>query len=139
MLVIPDTANSAEEIGNVLGNAYSELFTFIGLNGLKPEKVMAFYHSYHPPFIFDAGVEINRTPFTLTGRIRARTIEGGHALIAHYQGPYESVDVAYTAIGNWLKEHNKQSKGQPFEVYLNDPAHVKDSSELLTDVYQLIR
>jgi effector-binding domain-containing protein len=40
---------------------------------------------------------------------------------------------------NWLKRNKKQGSGARIEVYLNEPGMVKDKSELLTDVYQLIR
>lgn len=139
VLIISDTAADAGEISKVLRAAYAELFEFIAKHQLKPLKVMAFYHSYHPPFILDAGIQVDRIPFKLTGRIKARHVEGGHSLIAHYKGPYESVDKAYLAIDQWLKEHHKDPKGQPFEVYLNDPMQAKDSSGLLTDVYQPVK
>jgi effector-binding domain-containing protein len=110
ILVIKDTAASTEDISRIIGAGYGELFTFINQSGLTP-----------------------------TGRIKLNRIFGGKAIIARYQGPYEKVDIAYTAITNWLKEHNREAKGRPFEVYLNNPAAVKDPFELRTDVYQLMR
>ncbi|MGZ8518270.1 MAG: GyrI-like domain-containing protein, partial [Chitinophagaceae bacterium] len=61
---------------------------------------------------------------------------GGDVLIAHTWGPYDQVGQAYLKIENWLKENNRKPKGNPFEVYLNDPAAVKSPSEIRTDVYQ---
>ena len=100
---------------------------------------MAFYHSYGLPFFIDVAVEVNRVPDLLPARIKAKYLPGGNAVIARYQGPYEQVGMAYTAIANWLKEHKKEAKEKPFEVYLNDPWEVNDPFELRTDVYQLIR
>ena len=139
ILVIKDTAASAEDISRIIGAGYGELFTFINQNGLTPGRVMAFYYTYQPPFKMDIAVEVDRVPPQTTGRIKLNRIYGGNAIVARYQGPYEKVELAYTAIMNWLKEHNQEAKGRPFEVYLNDPATVKDPYELRTDVYQLIR
>lgn len=139
ILVIKDTAASTEDISRIIGAGYGELFTFINQAGLTPGRVMAFYYTYQPPFKMDIAVEVNKVPPQTTGRIKLNRIFGGKAIIAHYQGPYEKVEIAYTAIANWLKEHNQEAKGRPFEVYLNDPFTVKDPYELRTDVYQLIR
>ena len=100
---------------------------------------MAFYNSYQVPFFIDVAVEVNRVPEVLTGRIKAKNLAGGNALIAQYRGPYEQLEIAYTAIASWLRQHNKVAKDQPFEVYLNDPLEVKDPFDLRTDVYQLIK
>jgi effector-binding domain-containing protein len=35
-----------------------------------------------------------------------------------------------------MNENNRKAKSAPFEVYINDPAMVKDPSEIQTDVYQ---
>ena len=57
-------------------------------------------------------------------------------MIAHILGPYDQVGQAYTAIGKWMNENHREAKSAPFEVYINDPASVKDPSEIETDVYQ---
>ena len=72
------------------------------------------------------------------GRLHAKILAGGEVLIAHMWGPYDKVGEAYLAIEKWLKENNRKAKSPPFEVYINDPALVKDPSEIQTDVYQPI-
>lgn len=138
ILVIKDTAKTMNDISSVIGGGYGELFTFINQAGLQPGKVMASYHTFQPPFIMDIAVEVNKFPAQASGRIRVDKIAGGRAIIARYKGPYEKIGMAYDAIAGWLKDHQKKSKRPPFEVYLDDPATVKDPFELRTDVYQLI-
>lgn len=128
-----------QNISQLFERDYGELFRFIGKNRLIPDKVIAFYHSYGPPFSLDAAVEVNRIPGLPSERIKAKYLAGGNAVIARYRGPYEQVGMAYAAIANWLKEHKKATKDKPFEVYLNDPSEVTDPFELRTDVYQLIK
>lgn len=139
VLAIKDSATSIEDISRVLGRGYGELFAFTGRNNLIPMRVMAFYYSYQPPITMDIGIEVGLIPANLPGRIYEKKIQGGKACIAHFQGPYNQVEIAYNAIANKLKEENKEASGQPFEVYLNSPATVKDPYELRTDIYQLYK
>lgn len=138
VVYIRDTASLAG-ISDKFRKDYGELFQLIGAQQLRPGKVMAFYHSYSDPVIFEAAVEVDRMPANLAGRNMARTIGGGDAIVAHFKGPYEMMDLPYKAITQWLKDNGKQADGLPFESYLNDPEAIKDKYELLTDVYQLLK
>ena len=139
VLMISDTAVTAADISQVFERDYAELFAVIVKHTLLPDKVMAFHHSYKPPFFIDVAVQVNRVPDQLTGRIKTKYLNGGNAVIARYQGPYEQIGMAYLVLANWLKEHNKEAEGAPFEVYLNSPSEVADPFKLRTDVYQMIK
>jgi effector-binding domain-containing protein len=138
VLFIGDTTDMAG-LSKVIQSGYGELFAFINQNGLKPGKVMAFYHSYANPISLEVAVEVDHVPSVLSGRIQSKIVAGGEALVAHYTGPYEEMEIPYNAVANWLKDNNKQANGMPFEVYLNSPDTVKDKSELKTDVYQFLQ
>jgi len=75
----------------------------------------------------------------MTGRIKGKKIMGGDAVVVHYQGPYDQIGLAYSAIAKWLVEHKQKPLQQPFEIYMNDPGTVKDPQLLRTDVYQKIQ
>ena len=136
VLYINDTAATTETIKGVLGKGYGELMQFIQQNKLQPQKFMAWYYSMLPPWSMDVGVETVSIPPKLSGRIRSRVQKGGDVLIAHMWGPYDQVGTAYEKIETWLKENKRKAKGNPFEVYLNDPSVVKGPSEIRTDIYQ---
>ena len=136
ILFITDTAATTEGIKDVLGKAYGEIMQFVQKNRLQPLKFMAWYGSSQPPWIMDVAVEVNKTPETASGRVHSKVQPGGEVLIAHILGPYDQVGQAYNAIGKWMNENHRQAKSAPFEVYINDPASVKDPSEIQTDVYQ---
>ena len=138
VLYINDTAAATETIKDVLGKGYGELMQFIQQNKLQPQRFMAWYYSTQPPWPMDVAVETVRIPPELSGRIRSRIQKGGDVLIAHAWGPYDQVGMAYVKIENWLKENKRKAKGNPFEVYLNDPSAVKSPSEIRTDIYQPI-
>ena len=139
VLFVKDTASNVTDISRIMKSGYGELFSFVHQNDLKIAKVMAFYYSYEPPFICDIAVEVNEAPASTKGRIKINKLPGGNAVIAHFRGPYEKLELAYTEIKNWLVRHNRKAKGRAFEVYLDDPAMVKDANELRTDVYQQIQ
>jgi effector-binding domain-containing protein len=136
ILFITDTAATTNRLTDVLGKAYGEIMQFVQQNQLQPLKFLAWYRSIQPPWIMDVAVEVNTIPEAVTGRIRARVQPGGEVLIAHILGPYDQVGQAYSAIGKWMNENHRQAKSASFEVYVNDPAAVKDPSEIQTDVYQ---
>lgn len=138
VLFINDTAATTEAIKDVLGKGYGELMQFIQQNKLQPQKFMAWYYSLQPPWPMDVAVETVSLPPKLSGRVQSRILKGGDVLIAHMWGPYDQVSNAYVKIENWLKENKRKAKGNPFEVYLNDPSAVKSPSEIRTDIYQPI-
>lgn len=138
VLYISDTT-TMESISKSFDSCYGEIFGFINKQGLKPGRVMAFYHSYKNPVILDAAVEIDRLPSILEGRVRIKAVEGGDVVVAHYKGPYEEMELPYKALAEWLEDHDKEGRGIPFEVYLNAPGAVKSKYDLQTDVYQLLR
>lgn len=136
ILFITDTAATTDGIKDVLGKAYGEIMQFVQQNQLQPLKFMAWYGSVRPPWIMNVAVEVNKIPEAVNGRIHSKVQPGGEVLIAHILGPYDQVGQAYSAIGKWMNENARKAKSAPFEVYINDPATVKDPSEIQTDVYQ---
>lgn len=138
ILYFNDTAVATETVKEVLGKGYGELMQFIQQNKLQPQRFMAWYYSTQPPWPLDVAVEIISVPLKLSGRVRSRIQKGGDVLIAQVEGPYDQFGKAYEKIANWLKENKRKAKGNPFEVYLNDPSAAKSASEIRTDIYQPI-
>ena len=136
ILFIADTASTTASISDVLGKGYGELTQFVSANKLQAKKFLAWYYAMRPPWPVDVAVETDKKPEATTGRIHSRTQPGGEVIIAHMWGPYDQVSEAYIEIQNWLKENNRKAKGNPFEVYINNPDMVKDPSEIQTDIYQ---
>jgi len=136
VLFISDTAKQTQEIGSILGKDYAELMRYAKEDQLKPKKFLAWYYSVEPPWRMDIAVETEKVPSELRGRVKFRMEKGGEVLIAHMQGPYSELRQAYIQIENWLKQNGRVARGNPFEVYLNDPFTVKGPSEIQTDIYQ---
>ncbi len=136
VLYIKDTAPTTEAIKDVIGNGYGELLQYIQENQLKPMKFMAWHYAMQPPWSMDVAIETDRMPAELKGRIQARVLPEGEVIIAHVWGPYDQLGQAYEQLQTWLIKNNRKPKGSLFEVYLNDPATVKNPMEIRTDIYQ---
>jgi effector-binding domain-containing protein len=67
------------------------------------------------------------------GNIKIKKIPAQEVLYMVHKGPYREVGPAYAALFQHAKEKGYIPKGCPIEIYLNDPAKVKES-ELLTEV-----
>jgi effector-binding domain-containing protein len=138
IIFIRDTVQMVD-LRKFFSESYAELFEFAGKYKLAPGKAMAFYDNYYDLITLEAAVEVDTIPAHLPGRILTRIIDGGEAVVAHYTGPYEEMSEPYGLLAQWLLDNNKKAKGLPFEVYLNNPGMVKDSTQLKTDIYQLTR
>jgi DNA gyrase inhibitor GyrI len=138
ILYIKDTALTTETIKGVLAKGSGELMPYIQSHHLQPRKFMAWYYSAKPPWPVEVAVETESLNALLSGRIQSRIVTGGGVIIAHMWGPYDQVSKAYEKIQQWLKENNQKARGNPFEVYINDPAMVSSPADIQTDIYQPI-
>lgn len=138
VLYTRDTAEG-KTLGRMFEIDFVRLFSYARRHDLVGGRPMAFYISRQHPVILEVTIEINRMPDSLPGNIQYRVVEGGEAIVAHYKGPYEEIEMAYNALSAWLKTNNRKPKGRPFEIYLNDPGTIKDKYELKTEVYQMLQ
>jgi effector-binding domain-containing protein/ribosome-associated toxin RatA of RatAB toxin-antitoxin module len=136
VLYVSETAADMKEIGEKLGKIYGEeLGAFLKKNGLEMAgPPVAWYTSNKPPFVFDAGVPVNKATAPIGGRIKLRPVPAGKVVVAHYRGPYELMTKGYDEIQAWLKANNKTATGRPYEVYIGDPVVEKDPYKVLTDI-----
>ncbi|CAL6102098.1 Transcription_activator effector binding [Hexamita inflata] len=64
------------------------------------------------------------------GGVKQHTIPGGKALTLIHKGAYNQVSAAYYALASEVKVQNLKVRAAPFEIYLNDPAEVKEEEQL---------
>jgi len=67
------------------------------------------------------------------GNIKIKKISAQEVLCAIHKGPYREVGPAYASLFKHVNEKGYTPLGCPMEIYLNDPAKVKES-ELLTEI-----
>lgn len=66
-------------------------------------------------------------------KIKIKKIPAQDVLYTIHKGPYREVGPSYTTLYQYAKEKGYIPIGCPIEIYLNDPAKVRES-ELLTEI-----
>jgi effector-binding domain-containing protein len=138
VLSIRDTAAAMADIGPILGKRYGQIGAFMGSNGLQMAgPPMAWYHTEQPPFIMEAGIQVDKKPANAQSPIEVKEIGQSKAVVVHFWGPYELTPKGYEKIRDWLKKNNKKPVGAPFDRYLTDPTTVSDPYQVQTDIIQI--
>lgn len=71
-------------------------------------------------FQIEAGFPVEGTPRP-AGRVLVGSLPGGRVAQTVHRGPYETVDVAYGAVTDWLGDRRMVATGEPWESYLDEP------------------
>ncbi len=66
--------------------------------------------------------------------VQCYELPGGKFAKAVHKGPYETCEVTYNALFEWLGKNGLQATGPTREAYLNDPREVKPE-DILTEIY----
>jgi len=121
-----------------VGKLYQEIVKWLRQKQLKivgppfgwfydnPEKVPAYKLRSEVGFPFEGEAKPE-------GKIEIKKIPAQEVLYTVHKGPYMEVGPAYAALFKYANEKGYTPLGCPMEIYLNDPAQVKES-ELLTEV-----
>ncbi len=87
------------------------------------------------PLVCEFGVQVTRG-FETFGEVYATETPAGEAVVAVHRGPYNRLDEAYKAIGEWMAANGRQSTGHTWEIY-GDPT--PDPSKTETTVVRLLK
>lgn len=135
--VIVRAKKTMAEIGPFFRETFPKLFGYAAAR-TQPKAAFGRYYDWSGELIeFDAGV-VTRDALPGLEDIKAGQYGGHKALFSLHVGPYAQVEKVYAALQTHMKEHELQSAGAPYEVYLNSPDEVPES-ELKTEVYWPIR
>jgi len=72
------------------------------------------------------------------GNIKIKEIPAQEVLSIVHKGPYREVGPSYAALFQYAREKGYVPQGCPMEIYLNDPAKVREN-ELLTEIQAPIK
>ncbi|MDQ4501214.1 GyrI-like domain-containing protein [Sinomonas sp. ASV322] len=128
------------EIGSAWGPALGKVWEFIRSQpGLWTDghNIFVYHHSNEPgePIVCEFGVEVTRT-FETAGEVYATETPGGEAAVAVHRGPYDRMNEAYSAIGEWMAANRRESAGRSWEIY-GDPT--PDAADTETMVVRLLK
>jgi effector-binding domain-containing protein len=105
-----------------LAAAHSKVGRLLSDKGAKASgPPFAIYHAIDPSEVdVEAGYAVDR-PLSGGGDVQLGEIPGGRTATILHTGPRGSVGLAYDALVNWLEEQGLEPKGEPCELYLDDP------------------
>ncbi len=125
------------EIGPFLGKTFGEVASYLERKGAGPAGMpFARYHPSAPDtFEVEAGFPAT-TPTSGEGDVEPSDLPGGPAAVTVHVGPYDTMQPAYEALRNWVREQGGVTAGDAWEVYLTDPDANPDVSTWRTEVVQ---
>ena len=116
------TRVSVQDLPQTLGEAYGAIAQYLGELGEQPAgpPFVAYHNMDMQNLDVEIGIPVSRK---LADRddIQAGEIPGGKAATCLYVGPYAEIELAYTALSEWMKDNGYKATGVAYEMYLNDP------------------
>jgi effector-binding domain-containing protein len=127
----------ASEIGPWLAQAYRTLAGVMAAHGTSPSgPPFARYHRVAAGrFAVEAGFPVV-TAIDADGDARPSYLPGGPVATTVHTGGYGEVASAYAALASWVSDHGGTLEGDPWEVYLTDPARQPDPATWRTEIVQ---
>ena len=111
-------------IGAALSAGFGEVYGYLGASGVEPEgPPFVIYHdmpSEDDPFDIEICAPVARAIVAPEGWQMQELPAGEFATLVHV-GPYETLDVAYDTMTEWIDEHGLSVAGPPREVYMSPP------------------
>jgi len=97
------------------------------------------YHHRRPSdtFDFEIGFPVERS-VKAVGRVRNSTLPAVKVARAVYQGPYEGLAQAWSALQEWVRRNGHGETGRFWESYLNDPSRLQDPAEYRTELNWIV-
>jgi len=130
--VIP-IAIPREQIREVMGPAFNDLFAALGEQGVAPAGPAFSHHLRNDPGVFDfeLGVPID-APFASTGRVTPGELPAARVAQTVYTGGYEGLGAAWGELDRWLKDEGLETAGAFWEIYEAGPETGVDPSQYRT-------
>ena len=129
------------EIGPWLARTFGMIAEVLAARGVPPAgPPFARYHRIDAGerFSVQAGFPVADL-IERMGEVRPSSLPGGPAAMTVHIGPYEQMEPAYAALAAWIGGHDGEPVGDPWEIYLSDPARQPDPATWRTEIVQPYR
>lgn len=116
------TRTAAQNLPQVVGQAYGAIMAYAGRLGLQPggAPFVAYYNMDMEDLDMEIGFPFEQPP-PGEGSVLAGEIPGGKAAACLHVGPYDQLGGAYDALNKWMQANGHTPTGVAYEFYLNDP------------------
>lgn len=131
---------------DLVGETWEALMEFAALRGLVDGESLMLGSSHDDPAVtprdklrYDACLTISREVadrVQLESPVGLCDLAGGEYAVALHEGPYQNLDVTYSAVfGQWMPTNDREPRDGPcLEHYLNEPG-TTEPDDLLTEVW----
>jgi effector-binding domain-containing protein len=124
------------DLGSTIGGTFGEAYEFMRRHGIEPAgPPFVVYHRQQDGGRWEADIcaPVSRmAPDTPPGFV-FQTIAGGLVATTLHRGPYATLTSAYTALGDWTKDHGYRFAGPPRELYMSEPDVPQDEIETVVE------
>jgi effector-binding domain-containing protein/uncharacterized protein YndB with AHSA1/START domain len=135
-------SGSLEQTASMLAEYYGKIFLVIEEQKLQPQGMpFALYTNFNQETgtaDVTAGMPVSAGGKN-SGDVRVVKYPSFTAVKALHTGPYEELMGTYMAVQKYASDNSITLTGDAWEFYLNDPAEIKDPTQLLTTVAMPLR
>ena len=130
------TSTTMENIGEVMGPLFGEVFALIQQGGQQPAGMpFARYYSMDDHTVdLECGMPV-ASPIEGAGRVTAGELPAATVATVTHVGPYDALPQTWSALTEWMGSQGLQPAGAPWEVYVTDPGAEPDSSKWRTEIF----
>ena len=123
-------------IKSKMGEMFGQIWMFMEKNKIEVAgPPFAVYHDYDQEnYDMECGFPTTR-PESGEGKMISSSVPGGKCVTTVHVGPYENIMVTYEKVQDYMRKEGLKPKKIMWERYLNDPATVKDPTQLVTEIY----
>ncbi|MCB1582024.1 MAG: SRPBCC family protein [Marinicella sp.] len=141
VLYVSTAGNTNDDLSGVLAEAYGKVTMFMTTNGIDFAGMpMAITRNWeNSVWEFDAAIPVSIDAIEgETGEIQLGKTYEGKAVKYVQKGSYDQGEASYALLDAYMKEHELEHNGMPWEVYVSDPATVAES-DIITHIFQPIK
>jgi effector-binding domain-containing protein len=134
-ICIRDTA-SPNTVSFKLSEMYKKISSFLKSRSLSPTGApVTIYHAYlGQSFDIEACLPLaSAVPVNNTLNCVRKYVQ--KVVMVKFQGPYNTISEAYTALNTYIAENELGINGSPWEEYITNPQFESDSSKMQTNIY----
>jgi effector-binding domain-containing protein len=117
------TTTALSDMPQVLGEAFDLLMQHLGKFGQQPAGApyVAYFNMDMQALEIEVGFPVTHT-IPGAGVVTPGEIPAGRYATLEHTGPYQTLELAYSALTEFIASQGKESTGVAYEFYKNDPS-----------------
>ncbi len=127
----------AQGLVKISGAGIDEVRAAIAAQGVEPAGPWLTHHLKMDPKVFDFEICVPvKKPVSASGRVKPGKLPARRVARTVYHGGYEGLGAAWGEFSDWIRKQGLKPSADLWEIYLTDPATVKDPAAYRTELNQ---